>query len=87
MKRIFPKINAEKYTAYDQLEHFKSELLEVVERIDQGDFNGIVGEVLDVQHSAETFLTLAEERHGVQVDKVRKAVVKKNRARGYYAGT
>jgi len=82
---IFPRVRFVDETPLDkQLEHFASECKEIIERIEKGDFTGIVEEVFDMMHSGETFLRKAEEQHKVDVGLVREKVILKNDKRGYY---
>ena len=84
MKYNFPKIRfIEENTLHTQLLHFASECIEIAERIEHGDMWGITEEVIDMMHSAETWLRIVE-RHGVDVDGEISKVIEKNRKRGYY---
>lgn len=85
MKHLFPISKFAKETdSLTQIEHLKSECLEIVERIDQGDFKGIIEEVLDMIHSGESFLYIVETKHNIDVEEKRKEVIRKNKERGYY---
>lgn len=85
MNYNFPRIKyADTNTAEEQLEHIKSECLEIIERIDNGDFQGLTEEIIDRMHSSESWLRIVSERHGVDVDAEIEKVIEKNRARGYY---
>ena len=84
MNYNFPRIKfADENTLHTQLQHFASEYIEIVERIEHGDMWGITEEVIDMMHSAETWLRIVE-RHGVDVDAEISKVIEKNRARNYY---
>ncbi|MHB8172731.1 MAG: MazG nucleotide pyrophosphohydrolase domain-containing protein [Thermincolia bacterium] len=66
----------------DQLKHFATECREIAERIENDDFTGIVLETIDMLHSGETFLRMAEANHKVNVNEAITLVVKKNNERG-----
>ena len=44
----------------------------------------VAEEAMDVLHATETFLLALERENGADLDAVKEAVVRKNRARGYY---
>ena len=84
MKYNFPRIKyADENNSYQQLQHLKSECIEIIERIDSGDFAGIIEEMLDRHHSAETFFRKCEAA-GVDIDWAINQIIDKNRARWYY---
>jgi hypothetical protein len=85
VKSIFPKIKlADTNTAYDQLQHVASEIKELLERIENGDHQGIIEESIDLRHSLETFHFCCE-RDGVDIDGEIEKVIQKNRERNYYS--
>lgn len=87
MNYNFPKIKyADINLADEQLQHFATECREIAERIEKGDYPGMVEETLDMMHSGETFLRIAE-KHGVDVDREVERVIQKNADRGYYGKT
>lgn len=84
MNYNFPRIKfCDECDLHTQLKHFASECIEIVERIEHGDMPGITEEVLDMLHSAETWIRIVE-RHGVDIDAEISKVIEKNRARNYY---
>ena len=70
---------------YGQCLHVYSEAMEVLKAVERsGDMSALAMELLDVIHSAETALRILEEKHGVNVQSLKKSVIGKNAARGYY---
>ncbi len=84
MKYHFPEtVHVRTHGLLTQLEHLKSECEEIIERINSEDFVGAVQETLDMIHSGETFLRIAE-LHGVDLAAEKRRVIQKNKKRGYY---
>lgn len=78
-------------TIYEQLKHVESELQEIKDASpgDQNDAWGEewekeVEEIFDLHHSVETCIRTLQEVYGVDIEKYRRAVIEKNRKRGYY---
>jgi flagellar biosynthesis chaperone FliJ len=82
----------------DQLKHIRSEVREVSEALTDMLMNGIENngrirpefiqhlaeEIHDLGHSAQTMMDIMEREYKVDSEAVLKAVIKKNRERGYY---
>jgi hypothetical protein len=81
----FPKTIFTYNAPFVQLEHIKSEMLEVVYAYDNEQMNRVAEEVLDLIHSCETFLRILEQRQAIDVPILHDLIVEKNRLRGYYA--
>jgi hypothetical protein len=69
---------------HEQLDHVESEMGEIVRVADEEE---LIMELLDLQHSVETTVRILQEKHGVDVEAYRQAVIEKNRRRGYYDTT
>jgi hypothetical protein len=69
---------------HEQLDHVESEMREIVRVADEEE---LIMELLDLQHSVETAIRILQEKHGVDVEAYRQAVIEKNRRRGYYNTT
>lgn len=70
----------------EQLKHVCSEANEAEIAYQHADINHLALELCDVIHSAETAMRILEENYGVDVEKAKDSVRKKNEARGYYKG-
>lgn len=79
----FPLINpVQEFSLEHYLEHILQEIKEVQEETDP---ERRAKEVIDVLHSAETYCRKYFQRNPDQdFSAIRKAVIKKNRKRGYY---
>ncbi len=69
---------------YEQLGHIESELGEIERATNKHEH---IMEIFDLQHSVETVIRILQEKHGVDVEAYRQAVIEKNRRRGYYDTT
>jgi NTP pyrophosphatase (non-canonical NTP hydrolase) len=67
-----------------QLLHVASECMEATEAAQQTDIDHTAEEVMDILHSCETALRILQEKYGVNINKVARAVQRKNYARRYY---
>lgn len=68
-----------------QLKHLESELIEVAKAYNSDESQERVAEeVCDLIHSGESLLRILAGRYGVDVSKVQRQVVEKNRKRVYY---
>jgi hypothetical protein len=88
----YPRVKfVDSNTIYEQLKHVESELQEIKDASpgDQNDAWGEewekeVEEIFDLHHSVETCIRTLQEVYGVDIEKYRRAVIEKNRKRGYY---
>lgn len=81
----FPPI-AEPPSLIMQIGHVRSEAMEVVKaKLDHEDNQRIAEELMDVIHAAETALRLLPFDE-LELDRIKRGVVEKNDARGYYGG-
>ena len=88
----YPRVKfVDSNTIYEQLKHVESELQEIKDASpgDQNDAWGEewekeVEEIIDLHHSVETCIRTLQEVYGVDIEKYRRAVIEKNRKRGYY---
>lgn len=82
---LFPRtIFATSNTLEQQIEHLESELLEVKQALASGDFDHVARELVDIQHSADTALHIAMDRHGADSYGAYTDVAINNARRGYY---
>jgi hypothetical protein len=83
---LFPKtIFVDRNTILDQLDHIRSEVEEVREAVERGDYEAAADELVDVQQSADTGLFILMQKHGANSYDAYTRVALKNGARGYYA--
>lgn len=83
---LFPKtIFVDCNTILDQLDHLRSEVEEVREAVERGDYEAAADELVDVQQSADTGLFILKLKHGADSYDAYTRVAIKNRNRGYYA--
>lgn len=81
----FPPI-AETPSMYGQLVKVRSEIREVANAYVDGETNErLAEELMDADHAIETALRILEAE-GVDLDAVKRGVIEKNDARGYYGG-
>ncbi|RQW89913.1 MAG: hypothetical protein EHM79_02075 [Geobacter sp.] len=81
---IFVRVN----TGGQQLDHIMSEVMEVEEAVldEDGPFDRIIEEMVDLTHSLETYWRIMEAQRGKKyVQKMFARVEAKNRARDYYS--
>ena len=82
---LFPAI-AEPPAFYGQLLKLRGEAYEVMKASAEGEGGErIAEELMDTIHAAETALRMLEAE-GVDLGEVRRMVISKNAARGYYGG-
>jgi hypothetical protein len=67
-----------------QCDHILSEANEALDSALAPDINHTAMEVMDALHSCETALRILQEKHGINLNEVERAVLAKNKARGYY---
>jgi predicted HAD superfamily Cof-like phosphohydrolase len=80
----FPRTKFVETASIDrQVSHVASEAAEADEAV-LGDKDLLAMELMDVIHTAEGALMILDEQHGVDLDAVQAAVIKKNMERGYY---
>jgi hypothetical protein len=78
----YPRIKfVESNTIFEQLRHVESELQEIKDAFCDEKF---IEEIVDLHHSVETLIRILMEQEGVDIEKYRRAVIEKNRKRGYY---
>lgn len=78
----YPRIKfVESSTIFEQLRHVESELQEIKDAFCDEKF---IEEIVDLHHSVETLIRILMEQEGVDIEKYRRAVIEKNRKRGYY---
>jgi len=83
---LFPKtIFVDRNTILDQLDHIRSEVEEVREAVERGDYEAAADELVDVQQSADTGLFILMQKHGADSYDAYTRVALKNGDRGYYA--
>lgn len=84
----FPRTKfADKNAIGLQVEHVSAEAQEANEAISwscKSMFDDTALELMDTIHSAETALFILAEKHGVNLSEVKRKVIEKNQARGYY---
>jgi len=69
-----------------QLDHTQEEVAEAHrELLNLPYISALALEIMDIHHSTETALRILDEYHGVNIHKLRQAVIEKNKKRGYYA--
>lgn len=84
----YPRIKfVEGNTIYEQLKHIESELQEIKDASLGEEWEKEVEEIFDLHHSVETCIRTLQEVYGVDIEKYRRAVIEKNRKRGYYDTT
>ena len=89
----YPRVKfVDSNTIYEQLKHVESELQEIKDASpgDQAwgeEWEKEVEEIIDLHHSVETCIRTLQEVYGVDIEKYRRAVIEKNRRRGYYDTT
>lgn len=69
----------------NQAEHIGSEQTEIVSSMFTPDIEHTAEEVMDCLHSCETALRILQEKHNINLSKVRCEVERKNFDRGYYS--
>ena len=69
----------------NQIDHVYTEITEALEAALTPDNEHTAEELMDVIHSAETALRIMQEKHGVNLNEVRRNVERKNFDRNYYA--
>ncbi|PWT78602.1 MAG: hypothetical protein C5B59_01415 [Bacteroidetes bacterium] len=67
-----------------QILHMGSELAETETAMLTPDIDHTVEEIMDLHHSCETALRIAQEKHGINLNELRCRVERKNFDRGYY---
>lgn len=78
----YPRVKfVDSNTIYEQLKHVESELQEIKDAFCDEKF---IEEIVDLHHSVETLIRILMEQEGVDIEKYRRAVIEKNRKRGYY---
>lgn len=70
-------------TPAEQYEHIKSEYVEFVREFELRMMGAADEELADLEHAIQTYWD-TRRWQGIDVDAVRRMVIKKNRARGYY---
>lgn len=82
---MYPRtIFADKNGPWRQVAHLAGEVWEVIKALAARDYRHAAQELADVQHSAETLLYILRDRHGVDMDGAKNAIILKNYRRGYY---
>ena len=83
MNRLYPKTRfVDENTLDEQFDHICSEYREAVMAEGKGDRDE---ELADLEASIQTYWDI-REKQGLDVDALRKAIIEKNRRRGYYIG-
>lgn len=67
-----------------QLAHVQSEVDEVQESAYTPDIHHTALEAMDCLHSVESLLRIMAEKHGINLNEIRRECDAKNRVRGYY---
>lgn len=81
MERLYPKtIFSDKLTTEEQRDHVFEEMLEVLSAASLEEKDA---EISDLEHSIQTYWD-CRAKEGADIDKIRKATVRKNAGRGYY---
>ena len=68
-----------------QIQHMSSEQVEIEQDLHNPDINILAMEIMDKYHSCETALWILQEKYGINLNELQRAVERKNHARNYYS--
>lgn len=84
LNELFPRVKfADTNTVEQQLAHIASEKDEALEAYAQDNIEHTDEEIMDRMYACKTYLDIRADQ-GVDIDYIRRMVIKKNKDRGYY---